>query len=128
MFGQLKRILLTFFLNTYFNDFSSPKLSWNELSDFLLSITHLSVCKFFTFSFSSPELLGQCPPNLALRILWSKRFMFVHDQIKDIIPFQGGDNSDIVKIPCKLLRIFSRTGPISPKLAQLGYGDSSLFK
>ena len=66
--------------------FSSPELKAQvSFSDHLSSVVCLSVrpsvclsvCKLFTFSFSSPEPLGQFQPNLAQSILGWRGFKFV---------------------------------------------------
>ena len=61
-------------------------------------------------------MVGQFQPNLAQSILGWRGIKFV--QMKGHAPFQRGDNSEIVNIHWKLLKIFfSRTsGPISTKL------------
>ena len=64
----------------YFIDvFSSPELKAQlSLSDHNLSAFHCPCCcKLFTFSSSSPELLGQFQTNLAQSILWWREFKFI---------------------------------------------------
>ena len=80
--------------------FSSPELKAQvSFSDHLSSVVCLSVrlsvclsvcpsvCKLFTFSSSSPELLGQFQPNLAQSILGWWGFKFV--QMKGPALFRG---------------------------------------
>ena len=70
-------------------------LSWKLKWAFLITCrpasvcpsVYLSVCKLFTFSFSSPEPLGQFQPNLAQSILGWRGFKFV--QMKGPALFQG---------------------------------------
>ena len=55
----------------------SWKLKWAFLITYCPSSVCLSVCKLFTFSSSSQELLGQFQPNLAQSILGWRGFKFV---------------------------------------------------
>ena len=89
-------VTLTFY-NFYAVHF---KLTWAESSSelFWSHFVCLSVCKFFTFSSSSPEPLGQFQPNLAESIPgWKDHSLF---QVKIIV--EKGKHID------KILKSFSR--------------------
>ena len=73
------------------------ELKWAFLIVCLSSSIYSSVCKLFTFSYSSPESLGQLQPNLAKSILRWREFKFV--QKKNHALFHVGDNGKMVKIP-----------------------------
>ena len=99
--------------------FSSPKLKAHvSLSRRNLCVVYrrcwncccrLCCRKLFTFSFSSPEPLGQSQPNLAQNILGWRGFQYV--QMKGHILFQGGDNYEIANFRIFFLRF-------QPNLAQ----------
>ena len=73
------------------------ELKWAFLILCLSSSICSSVCKLFTFSYSSPESLGHLQPNLAKSILRWREFKFV--QKKDHALFHVGDNGEMMKIP-----------------------------